>query len=223
MFFKIRRRKRISRARLYAAVFFISLAVGVTLIVRAMNEKMAPVALAIIEKTVKNEINANIDSNVRGFMEENDIQSSDFFERTTDADGMTVSLSVNTALVNDICGRVASGISDGLATIGERRVKVPFGSVFNTPIFANSGPRYPIRILPAGGASVDYETKFESVGINQTNFQLWLQVDTYVNVMNPLRDADMTLSRKIALVNTVFSGKVPNTYLENTPIATPVE
>jgi len=64
-----------------------------------------------------------------------------------------------------------------------------------------------------GNAQVDYETGFEAVGINQVNFQVWLKVDSVIAVVNPLQRQEITVSRKVSLVNTVITGEVPSVYL----------
>ena len=187
-----------------------------------VDSRILPPVLEIIDMTARNYINASIDQSLQTVTEQNTLQASDFYSKTLDESGMVNALSVNTVLVNNLCARLATDISARLEAIGSQTVQIPVAAIFNWRAFANVGPSFPITVLPVGNAVVDYETVFESVGINQVNFQLWLKVDSSVQVVNPIQNQEITVSRKLALVNTVFSGRVPETYLHNTPVAVPV-
>ena len=65
-----------------------------------------------------------------------------------------------------------------------------------------------------GQSHVDYETSFVSVGINQTNFKVWLDVITEIQMVNPLEKDIVKTNRKVMIIDSVIKGNVPQTYFE---------
>ena len=88
-----------------------------------------------------------------------------------------------------------------------------FSSITGINFFNTAGPKFKINVVPIGNALVDYETKFISAGINQTNFQVWLDIKFNSQVINPLNQKKFVFKKKIPLINTIINGTVPNTYI----------
>ena len=69
------------------------------------------------------------------------------------------------------------------------------------------------KLMEHGSAYVDYDTSFESAGINQTNFKIWINVMINVRIVNPLVSKSVEVQRKIMLIDTVIKGDIPMGYL----------
>jgi sporulation protein YunB len=169
------------------------------------------VALAAAEAGVKNNLSIVINESVENIL--HGVSVGDLYERRTDSGQMSVS--VNTSRMNEICNALSAEISTRVSSFGRQDVAVPYGALLGLDIFANLGPPFTVTLLYAGSANVDYNTRFEAVGINQVNYQVWLHVNLAVWIVNPLREKEIVVTRKYALVNTVFSGQVPGVYLDN--------
>lgn len=162
----------------------------------------------IKSKLMANEI---INQSVKNTIQTMQVSSSDFFiDNVSDMS----SISANAILINDFCANVSEEITKGLIKISDEKIKIPLGSATGIDLFSTMGPEIPFYLRPEGTAEVDYETGFESVGINQVNFKIWINVNLSVQIVNPLRKEKMILTRKIMLVDTVISGQVPNQYLD---------
>jgi len=194
-------------------IVIIFLTVMLYLSLQNVDELIMPAVFATYEMRIKNEINAVINTAIEDVMADSGLEASDFFTSVKSEDGQISSINVNTVLVNSICGNVAAYISEHLSNIRTDEVRVPAGALLGIEAFANIGPRVRIEIKPVGNVTVDYETTFESVGINQVNFQIWLVVNIAVRIVNPPQESEITLSRKVAIVNTVFSGQVPDNFI----------
>lgn len=48
-----------------------------------------------------------------------------------------------------------------LETVSAQKVYVPLGAALGLTLFAGSGPRIPISIVPVGTVQTDFETEFE--------------------------------------------------------------
>ena len=210
--YKPRRGTRVvKRLKLGVALVFAVIVLTLGVAITRLDDMLMPIVTAQTNEMARNLINAAIDNSLAGIISE--LSSRDFFSTTQDDDGMVLSLNVNTVLVNLVCNAMAVNISSLLGPPTVSSLNIPIGSLLNIAILGNVGPAMPVTFRYVGGAMVDYETEFRSVGINQVNFQLWLVVDSSIRVVNPLEDKDVRITRKIALVDTVFSGRVPQMYL----------
>ncbi len=181
----------------------------------AMNEfnnSVIPIATTISSMEAKNRVSKIIYEVIDETISKNKITSPDFYSKTEDVNGIINSLSVNTVLVNELCSKVSYAMTSKLTNSKNIMIEIPFGTLIGLDFLANIGPNYSVDLLPVGNAAVDYETKFEAVGINQVNFQVWLIVTVNMRIVNPMQKNDVTITRKVSLVNTVFSGRVPDAY-----------
>jgi len=200
------------RVKLGVAVLVAAVVLTLGFAMTRLDDMLMPIVTAQTNEMARNLMNRAIDASL--IYAAAGLETSDFYSMTHDAEGMVLSLNVNTMLVNLVCNTMAVNMSSILGPPTSSRIHIPLGSLLNIDLLSNVGPTLPVSFRYVGGAVVDYETEFRSVGINQVNFQLWVVVQSSIRVVNPLEDKDVTMSRRIALVDTVFSGRVPHVYLE---------
>ncbi|MCL2618290.1 MAG: sporulation protein YunB [Defluviitaleaceae bacterium] len=201
----------LKRIKLAVAVVFAAVVLTLGLGMTRIDDRLMPIVTAQTNEMARNIMNRAIDASL--VYAGAGLDTSDFVVKTFDADGMVLSLNVNTMLVNLVCNAMAVNMSSILGPPKSERLHIPIGSLLNVDVFGNVGPTIPVSFRYVGGAVVDYETEFRAVGINQVNFRLWVVVDSSIRVVNPLEDKDVMMTRKIALIDTVFSGRVPHMYL----------
>ncbi len=176
------------------------------------DRKILPQALAISHLQAKSKANSVIDNSINETLENMEIKSSDFF--IGNETGNIDSFSADTILINRFCTNVSQNIGKNLEALSDEMIEIPLGAVSGVYMFANLGPKISFTLMPMGESVVDYETSFTAVGINQTNFKIWINVNMGVQIVNPLIEEKVTLSRKLMLVDTVINGQVPESYLE---------
>jgi sporulation protein YunB len=164
-------------------------------------------------RAARSAVNELLADSTRAYVREQGIASEDFYS-LSQSEGMLSSLEVNTLLVNDICAEIADKVSFGLSELGEQELTRPAGTLGGWNFLAGRGPLVGVKIQPRGSVMVDYGSDFVSAGINQINFQIWLDVRAEVNVVSIRRESPIVVERRIPLVNTVFSGDTPDTYFK---------
>jgi len=180
-------------------------------LVKQAEARMLPAALLIADTAATNKLNKAVSNAVSKAM--SGIDTAEFCTKMTDDAGKMQSLAANTALINQVCADVADEVSGELINIGSGSVRVPVGSLIGFDILANIGPSYPVSLRPLGNATADYDTKFISAGINQVEYQVWITVAATIRIVNPIQDKDITVTRKLAIVDTVITGDVPQLYV----------
>lgn len=170
-----------------------------------------PISVKICQKYVITSINNIIQNSL--YSSSKNIKSEDFILRS-DNNGRLEYLSVNSMVVNNICAETASTVSQNLNNLTTSKIRLPLGVFTGLPILSHFGPSTTIRLQPIGDATADYETSMTQAGVNQVNFQVWINVHTTVSIVNPLWSKDLEITRKLTLVNTVFNGEIPKTYIK---------
>jgi len=202
-------RKKVNRGRRAFVFILIIIALVSWLMFTVVDNTIIPAVTTIASQRAVTVINEVINETLTGIIDDFALTSEDFYNLTTDDTGRLTSLSVDTILVNRVANLLAMDVSGGLSYGDAMRVGVPMGLFTGMPIFAGAGPDFYVNIVPAGEATVEYETSFTSAGINQINFQVWLYVETTMRIVLPLQDTTIPVSRRVPLVNTVFAGEVP--------------
>ncbi len=193
--------------------FFIVIIFSVVVVLQ-FDKKTLPTLLVIAQNQATTRANRVIDDAISQTIEEMHLTSPDFFQRTPSVQKGGSYLNVDTLLVNNVCSKIAIRASSELNNAGDKSIEIPSGAFLGSYIFSNYGPKVKFSLLPMGNAQVDYLTSFDSVGINQINFQIWLTIKCTLRIVNPLQDSSIAIDRKVMLVNTIFNGDVPSTYLQ---------
>ena len=156
--------------------------------------------------------NQIIDEATTEILSEGDFSASSLLLRGEDGESYTA----NTALVNRFCALLSRDVTKGLNELPDEVIHIPIGAATKWSFFANRGPAVTFTLVPMGSTKVDYETDFSSVGINQINYKIWLDVSMELKIVNPLYQEALTLERKIMLADLIFSGKIPEHYFQMT-------
>lgn len=183
------------------------------LLATAYSKYMLPQGKRISKNYAITYVNKKIDAVISDIISTNNYNSESFFLQTTENNRITA-LTVNSMLINDFCSSTAAQLSKELNDMENRPVALRLGSITGINILNNMGPVIKLHIYNNGSTVVDYDTVFNSVGINQINFQVFLNIKAQVSMVLPMNKETLTVNRRVMLVNTVFSGEVPKAYLD---------
>lgn len=130
-----------------------------------------------------------------------------------DKDGNIILVQSDSIKLNYIAAELATECNKELSDMNNATIKVPFGWLSNKSAFYNIGPKITVEIQPIGNISTNYESKFESAGINQTRHKIYLNVVAKIRLKLPLQNQDIEVSTQIPVSDTIIVGKIPNTTL----------
>ncbi len=179
------------------------------IIISSVERNIMPTLIEMSIVKAKMSADSAIDEAVSDCIDSLNLNASDFFEESDDTRFVTA----DTVLINRLCADINSRLDDILFAYGEKEISIPIGAATGVDLFATTGPEIKFKVVHMEDTSVDYETSFSEAGINQTNFKVWLTVNINMRLVNPLKSATITSTRKIMLMDTVIGGKVPENYL----------
>lgn len=195
-------------------MIIIGLVISTWLFLEATQKYIMPIAVKLCLNAAKDKANRVINESVDSVLKESGINYSDLFSVVSNNNEITM-ITTDTAAINTLCADISEYITKNLENMENDEMSIPYGATTGFGILSNVGPPIVFEMTPVGGADVDYETEFNSAGINQTNYKIWLTVNISVSLVNPLYNEEMSMNRKIMLVDTVINGKVPDYYYKD--------
>ena len=122
------------------------------------------------------------------------------------------SVLVNTAQVNKILGLVNSSLEENMKTIQNTELQIPFSSIFSEVLFNSFGPNIKLKIFPLGSYKCDVISSATEYGINNTLFEIYINVDIKIETLVPLQRNENVVNCKIPIVMQIIHGEVPRYY-----------
>lgn len=180
------------------------------LLLAFLESRFLPPLKEISHMQCKALANSIIDAATVTILEDTDFSASFLLIREEGGESYTA----NTALVNRFCSLLSQEVTEGFENLPKEVIHIPIGAATKWSFFANTGPEIPFTLIPMGAVKADYETDFSSVGINQINYKIWLNLSMEIKIVNPLYQETLTLERKIMLADLIFSGKIPEHYFQ---------
>ena len=209
---KYLRHRKYFKIKVFLTVIVFIILIGIYIFIIQFENEVLPVAVKVSEKYAVNIVSQEINRSVEKVTNEMKLYTGDFLKKNIDVGTNKVNLDVDTILINSVCNKISEDLSKRLKNIKSTKVELPVGIFSGIDAFSSMGPYFKVGLSSIGDVVIDYETIFQSVGINQINFQVYLKIDTSVNIINLMYKKDINISRKLMLVNTIFNGEVPNTY-----------
>lgn len=173
-----------------------------------VNPAVVNMADALIKKKTVEIINKQI------LNEYNDFNYDSVVKVERDNSGDISLVKADTLKMNKIACEITVRAQDELNKEGSIDVSIPMAYILKNNILSNFGPNISIKAKPIGSISTEYVSKFESAGINQTRHSIYINVETYVEVLYPINVQKIKVKTQIPIAETIIIGKVPNTALQ---------
>lgn len=158
------------------------------------------------------EVTATVNRVVCELIDPNAYDLEYFVNFQKDTQGNVVAISGNMAHINalsaDILSRIIASTDGGVMT-----VDIPFGSLLGSNLLMGKGPDVNVDIILLTSSAVDFKSSVSACGINQTSYQLFLEIKMDVDVLVPWGTESATVLTEVLIADTVLVGKVPETYL----------
>lgn len=130
-----------------------------------------------------------------------------------DEKGQVALLSANTVRMNMLADKAGEAALRRLKKMSSEQILVPLGAALGMTLFAGSGPGVPVSIVPIGSISTDFETEFESCGINQTRHKVYLQVTASIRIVIPTGAKTTQVTANMLVAESIIVGSVPEGFV----------
>ena len=131
-----------------------------------------------------------------------------------DSNGNITLMKADVIEINKIVSEIISNIQKEFDKIPRLTVAINMGSVSGISILKNVEPKFDIELESAGTVNYNINTKFESVGINQTYHKIFLELNTNIGILTPFSTFGKDINTEVLLTEAVIVGKVPESYFD---------
>lgn len=141
-----------------------------------------------------------------------EINISSLYVIKEDTNQQVESVLINTSQVNKILGLVNNSLEESFNNLESETIKLPFNSIFGETLFSKYGPDINLRVIPIGKYTCDVKSSATEYGINNSLFEIYIQVSLNIETIVPLQRGENEVICKIPIVMQVIHGEVPRYY-----------
>ena len=174
----------------------------------AFGESIQTTAEAVATNMVSSKINASLKD---GFYDEELSEPLIFVERNENGDIQY--LEPNSRLINRLLLNFSTKVKENYDLDDISEIKVNFGVVTGSRVLSQMPFYFTVKVHPLSLTKFQYETEFETEGINQTRYYVYCVLTSKIHVLAPFTDKTAEINRKILLAEAVIVGKVPQNYV----------
>lgn len=121
-------------------------------------------------------------------------------------------LKTDVVTINKIASDIALEVEKEFNELENETIEIPIGAIFGNKYLSGSGPKINIKIIPTGNILTEIKNEFESKGINQTIYRMYLELTCKVSVVSQYKAIEDEVVSQVLLVETVIVGEVPQSY-----------
>ena len=131
-----------------------------------------------------------------------------------DDEGNIKYLEPDSRLINKLVLEFMTGVSETYSMEDTQAVEVNLGVITGSKILSQLPFKTKIKVQPLSLTKFQYETEFETQGINQTRYCVYCTINSRIRILAPFTDEISEINRRFLLAEAVIVGDVPGNYVE---------
>ena len=121
-------------------------------------------------------------------------------------------LKTDVVIINKIASDIALEAEKQFNELENQKIQIPAGALTGNKYLTGSGPNINIQVIPTGNILTEIKNEFESQGINQTVYRIYLELTCKVSIVSQYKTIEDDIVNQVLLVETVIVGEVPQSY-----------
>ena len=130
-----------------------------------------------------------------------------------DDEGNIQYLEPNSRVINKLLLEFSTNVKENYSLDDVEEIKVNWGVITGSKILSQLPFTANVKVQPVILTKFQYESEFETEGINQTRYRLYCTVNSQIHIVAPFTDKTAEINRKVLLAEAVIVGKVPDSYV----------
>lgn len=180
------------------------------LVILFVEIRLRPVTRSVAERQSCVIATEAIDNAVIDVLDEMNLQCDDLENIIQDEDGTISAVHTNTLTVNKLKSKINQAIQNTIGHLENCYIEIPIGTILGLELLGGRGPRIPLYLSNAGSIKADFESTFESGGINQTLHKLNIVITAEITVILPMSSFTSTVTTTVLVGETLIVGTVPS-------------
>lgn len=185
--------------------------IGILVIVCVSGLFLDELSKSIAVSDACDAVTAAVNDAVSRVINEENYAGDYFISYEKDSEGKIKAISSNMAHINLLSTKILSSVISSTDD-GVLHVSIPIGNLTGINLLMGKGPDITVDVIMLTSSKVDFKNEIESTGINQTKYQLYLDISIDIDVLLPWDTESTTTVTEVLISDTVIIGDVPLTY-----------
>lgn len=121
-------------------------------------------------------------------------------------------LKTDVVVINKIASDIALEAEKQFDKLEKETIQIPVGALTGAKFLSGTGPNINIKVIPTGNILTEIKNEFESTGINQTVYRIYLELTCKVSIVTQYKTIEDDIVNQVLLVESVIVGEVPQSY-----------
>ena len=170
-----------------------------------MEETARIKAAAIVSRTVNRSLAEELEKQKK---------EGNLFTEQRNSKGELEMVQADSVKINLLMSQLAMNIQEEFSRSGRESFPVSFGTLIGSRVLSQSKPDMTITVVPLSVSSMDFRTEFETQGINQTKYKIYVILECRVKMLAPFSAEIFKVKNTVLVAETVILGTVPDSYVQ---------
>ena len=130
-----------------------------------------------------------------------------------DSEGNIQYLEPNAEVLNKLLLEFSTNVRENYDLGDTEEIKVNWGVITGSKLLSQLPFAVTVKVQPVSLTKFQYETGFETEGINQTRYYVYCTITSQIHILAPFTDKTAQINRRLLLAEAVIVGKVPDSYV----------
>lgn len=193
-----------------AVCIFLAIFIGILL----TDAKLRPAIYDLAAVEAKAVAVKTIHTAVEKILAKSSVSYADIVSISRNDIGSITGITTDIVKLNLFKSQITNAVDDEFLSKGSTKVSVPLGSASGITFLSGWGPYINIKIGMLSSTQSDFENKFESAGINQTQHSVILNIVTKIILTMSGRRITTDVKTSFCVAQTVIVGTVPDVMVE---------
>jgi len=199
-----RRRGRFGKRTIALALVLL---IGVIGFIMVLERRASPQIHALTETLARQQAAEAISYAVERVLAEVQVSYDNLVSYSVSEDGIR-SIQTNALEVNLLRAQINMAVEDAV-NLRRGRLRIPFGALMGSELFAGRGPNIRVPLRMAGSALSDIRSDLSTAGLNQTMHRILMDLIVTISVILPGGAETFEIEMTVSLAETVIVGNVP--------------
>lgn len=119
----------------------------------------------------------------------------------------------DSAKINLLMSQISARLQESFQNMKKEEFSVPAGALLGSRFLSQTGPQVGITVIPLSVSAMDFKTEFETQGINQTKYKIYIVLTCRIKMAAPFSTRVFKTNSTILIAEAVILGKVPDSYV----------
>ena len=177
-----------------------------------LSFKFRPVAKSIAKNKAKIIASEIINNSILEEINKNPDVYSSIVKSEKSGDSSQKELYFDALKINTLKSSIASAIQKKFTEFKEKNFWISLGTLSGFEIANEKGPKVPMKVSISGSVFTDFKNNFCTSGINQTVYQMYVNVKCRISVVMPGCSCSEEINTDVLVSQFVIVGSVPRVF-----------